>query len=348
MMARFNVHTLIVGAGPGGLACARILAEQGFTPLIIERKAIIGEKVCAGGITWGGLISRVPSSLAEKSFPVQHIITPLQEASIKKLQPIIATVNRVKLGKYMASQAMAAGARIMTGWQVTSIKNGFAVIKEQGSRKQHEIGFDHLVGADGSHSLVRRHLGLDTRGKMGVGINYQIKADLPNMEWHLHHRYFHNGYGWIFPHGSTASVGAYLPGKSMSARKLQEALVVWAETRGIDLACEQARADLINYDYQGWRFGRTFLVGDAAGLASSLTGEGIYPAILSGEEAARTIINPAHPPTVIEQLLRRHRLHCRMVEWTGKSTMLNRVLGEFVTLGLRIGIVPFNKLEMAV
>lgn len=338
---------VIVGAGPGGLACARLLAEAGFAPLVIERKPTIGDKVCAGGITWGGLISRVPAELAEKSFPVQHIVTPLQNATICKEQPIIATVNRGRLGRHMAGQAVDAGARIMTGWQVKSIGASSLVIEEKTSRRRQEVAFDFLVGADGSHSLVRRHLGLDI-AKVGVGINYQIPLDLHDMEWHLHHRFFRNGYGWIFPHGSTASVGAYVPGSALTARQLQDGLIAWARTRGLDLSREQARADHISYDFRGWRFGRIFLVGDAAGLASALTGEGIYPAIVSGEEVARSIIDPRFHSATMERLVRRHRQHCRVVGWTEGRTLVNRVLGEAVTLGLRMGLIPFSKLEMAV
>ena len=133
-----HFHTVIIGAGPGGLACARMLADHGIQTLIIERHETIGAKVCAGGITWGGLISRVPQDLAEKSFPVQHIITRLQKVRIEEPTPIIATVNRVKLGNDMAQQAIAAGAEIMTGWQVKGIKGQTLIIEEKNSRKKQQ------------------------------------------------------------------------------------------------------------------------------------------------------------------------------------------------------------------
>jgi len=342
-----HVHTLIIGAGPGGLACAKILAEHGLRPLVIERKREIGAKVCAGGITWGGLISRVPADLVEKSFPVQHIVTRFQKVRIEEPTPIIATVNRIKLGNYMASQAMAAGAEIITGWQVKKIAGQELIIEEKEGRRQQKITCDHLVGADGSSSMVRRHLGLGST-KIGIGINYQIKGDLPDMEWHLNSRFFGNGYGWIFPHGDTVSIGAYADKKAMSARLLKKGLLTWAESIGFSLAQEEARAEYINYDYQGWRFGRIFLVGDAAGLASGLTGEGIYPAILSGEETARTIIDPNYKCVVMDRLIGKHRLHSRMVGWTGLNAAFNCMAGECVTFGLRCGIIRFNKLEMGV
>jgi len=342
-----HVHTLIIGAGPAGLACARLLAEHGIRPLVIERKREIGAKVCAGGITWGGLISRVPADLAEKSFPVQHIVTRFQKVRIEEPTPIIATVNRIKLGKHMAGQAMAAGAEIMTGRQVKEIAGQEVIIEEKEGRRRQRITCDHLVGADGSSSMVRRHLGLASN-RIGIGINYQIGGDLPDMEWHLDSRFFGNGYGWIFPHGDTVSIGAYADKDTMSAQLLKKGLLNWAEQLGFSLAREQARAEYINYDFKGWKFGRIFLVGDAAGLASGLTGEGIYPAILSGEETARTIIDPDYTSTIMERLIRKHRLHSRMVDWTGRNSAFNRIAGECVTFGLRCGIIKFNKLEMAV
>ncbi|MEK6201380.1 MAG: NAD(P)/FAD-dependent oxidoreductase [Desulfobulbaceae bacterium] len=344
-----HFHTVIVGAGPGGLACARILAEHGIQALVIERHETIGAKVCAGGITWGGLISRVPRDLAEKSFPVQHITTRLQKVRIEEPAPIIATVNRVKLGNHMAQQALEAGARIMTGWQVKGLGEQRVIIEQKESRKQQELTFDYLVGADGSSSLVRRHLGLSSN-KMGIGINFQINGDLRKMEWHLNNKFFSNGYGWIFPHRDTVSIGAYLPTGSKSAtsaKDLKNGLLAWAGTLGFSLEKEQARAEYINYDYQDWKFGRIFLIGDAAGLASGLTGEGIYPAIISGEETARSIIDPGHSPAVMEGLIRRHRLHSCMADWTGSSPTFNLLAGEMMTLGLRCGIIKFSKLEMA-
>jgi menaquinone-9 beta-reductase len=340
-----HIHTVIVGAGPGGLACAKILADHNIQTLVIERKETIGAKVCAGGITWGGLISRVPRDLAEKSFPVQHIVTRHQKVRIEEPTPVIATINRVKLGNYMAQQALAAGAEIMTGWQVKGIRGQTLIVEEKESREQQEISFEYLVGADGSNSLVRKHLGLMSN-KMGIGINFQISGDLDEMEWHLNSRFFKNGYGWIFPHGDTVSVGAYIGQNVMYAQQLKKSLIAWAGTMGFSLEKEQARADYINYDYQGWRFNRIFLIGDAAGLASGLTGEGIYPAILSGEETARAIINPEHSSAVMKGLIRKHHLHSRMADWTGESPLFNLIAGECVTLGLRYGLIKFNKLEM--
>ncbi|AGF79796.1 flavin-dependent dehydrogenase [Desulfocapsa sulfexigens DSM 10523] len=342
-----RVHTLIIGGGPGGLACAKVLADAGIDTLVLERKQTIGPKVCAGGITWSGLISRVPEDLAEKSFPLQHIKTPLQSTCIQEEIPIIATVNRERLGQYMARLATDAGAEIRTGVMVRSVSEGSVKIQDRTNLRLDTIHFDNLVGADGSSSLVRRHLGIPCE-QLGIGINYQLPGDVVKMEWHLNNRLFGNGYAWIFPHRKTVSIGAYADRKTMGPGKLKTNLITWAAGQGFSLKQHSAKAEYINFDFQGWNFGHIFLAGDAAGLASGLTGEGIYPAIISGEQIAHTIINPDHSPAVMNRLIANHDKHRRMVAISGKSGLFNSLLAEVVTLGLRSGMIKFSKLEMAV
>ena len=341
-----HFHTIIIGAGPGGLACARILAEHDIRALVLERKKTIGPKVCAGGITWSGLISHVPEELAEKSFPKQYIKTPFQNICIQEESPIIATVNRVKLGQYMAQLSEDAGSELRTGVIVRKIYRKKILVQDKARGTEEEISYDNLVGSDGSSSLVRRHLKL-SRKRLGIGINYQIPGDVAKMEWHLNNKLFGNGYAWIFPHSKTISIGAYADRNTMGPGTLKTNLISWAQIQGYELNQYSPKAEYINYDYQGWNFGNIFLVGDAAGLASGLTGEGIYPAIISGEQVAHTIVKPEYSTKIIDDLISNHEKHSRMVKISAKSGIINSVLAELVTLGLRSGIIKFNKLEMA-
>lgn len=338
-MDKYDV--IIVGGGPGGLSCARVLADAGARVMLLERKKNIGRKVCAGGITWDGLIRRVPESLIERSFPEQRIFSNWQYVRFRKKDPIIATVNRERLGQWMNEEAARAGAQVRTGCKVSEITKGYVTVTgEQGS--SFHLAFDHLVGADGSSSAVRRFLNIPAT-RMGVGMNYQAPLSYEHMEWHLNTKLFRNGYGWVFPHRDSVSIGAYRPQKGIPPVRFKKRLMGWAEAKGFNLEEVQAQADLINFDYRGFQFGNIWLVGDAAGMASGLTGEGIHPAIVSGEAVARKIIDPAAPTEELNLLLKKQRRHQRIVELSSGNRTFCSLLMETLVLLLRLRIVDFQK-----
>ncbi|MBW1637088.1 MAG: NAD(P)/FAD-dependent oxidoreductase [Deltaproteobacteria bacterium] len=337
---------IVIGAGPAGLACGRVAAENGLKVLVLERSRTIGKKICAGGITRNGLIKKLPGYVAEREFSRQHIYSRFQKAEVTAKTPIIATVNRIKLGSYMADMAIQSGAEIRTSSMVTNISPGEISVLNKDNGRVEMIRYRHLVGADGSSSMVRRYLGIP-RTFMGVGINYQISADLKKMEWHFNTSLFNNGYCWVFPHAGTVSVGAYANRTSIKPSLLRENLLDWAEQRGIVLSAQKATAEFINYDYRGWHFDNFFLAGDAAGFASGLTGEGIYPALVSGEAIGRYIASPKSPRPEISQLVATHKKHKRLVSISGRSHFVCTVLSELLIFALRTGLVKFDKIEMA-
>ena len=341
-----HFHVVIIGAGPAGLACAKVLSQNGSKILLVEKKSEIGSKVCAGGLTWTGLAQTIPQDLIERSFPIQHIRTRLQDISVHAPTPIIVTVNRKRLGQFMLEQASACGTEIFPATRLVEVSDHTLILLNTLTNEHIQVTFDYLVGADGSNSLVRRYLALPS-SRMGIGINYQIPGKRDRMEWHLDSSSFKNGYGWIFPHRETLSVGAYVDRAAIKAQELKQNLIRWAGSLGIDLTQEKCGAEYINFDYQGWDFGHIFLVGDAAGLASALTGEGIYPAVVSGEMAARKIMDPKCDLAPINGLLRKQRLHAKLVHLTGQNRFATVLLSELAVFGLRVGILNFRQLEMA-
>ncbi len=342
-MNRFDV--VIVGGGPGGLSCAATLAKGGARVMLLERKKNIGAKVCAGGITWHGLIRQVPRQLIQRTFPEQHIFSNWQKICFRKQKPVIATVSRKDLGRWMMEEAVMEGALVRTGCYARTISDrSLAVTDEQGN--DFTLHFDHLVGADGSASLVRRYLKIPTDWT-GVGINYQVPGQYKRMEWHLNTPLFGSGYGWIFPHRKSVSIGAYALRKSITPERLNRNLVTWAAARGFDLGRTPPRAERVNFDYRGCQFGNFWLVGEAAGLASGLTGEGINPAIISGAEVARKIIDPAYESEPIAEMTRKHQRHMQIVKMASRSKLLCTLLMESLVLLLRMKLVDFQeKLSM--
>ncbi|MCI5208478.1 MAG: NAD(P)/FAD-dependent oxidoreductase, partial [Candidatus Electrothrix sp. ATG2] len=150
-----------------------------------------------------------------------------------------------------------------------------------------------------------------------------------------------------FPHKETVSVGAYSPQAGISAAKLKRNLLHWAAERGFQLGKLSCRAGWINYDYRGYCFDPVWLVGDAAGLTSGLSGEGIYPAVVSGETVARRILDPSSGDGDLAPLIRKHRQHLRLVKLSRLHPTCSFLLMEMVLLLIRSRLLRFQAIEMA-
>ncbi len=341
---KFDV--VIIGGGPGGLRCAQILAGSGVKTALIERSRRLGTKVCAGGITRGGLMHSLPAELIQKSFTEQTVRTRCQNSILRSSEPMVGTVDRVELGSFMAGEALAQGAEIFTGARATEIHREKVWFEQHG--KLRWIEYDWLVGADGSHSKVRSYLGLDSGdAAYGVGMHYVLESTSDEMVWNFDPAAFGSGYSWIFPHRDRRSVGVYLADGSISPLQLREKLDTWLATEKIDRSGARFEADRIHLGYRGWSFDRYFLVGDAAGLASPLTGEGINPAVVSGEAAALTILDRTFVPDKLEACIARHHKHWFMVKTAGRGRWAALVLSELCNALLRCKLVSFRKFEMA-
>lgn len=336
---------IIVGAGPAGLACAEVTAKHGASTLVLERKNIMGQKVCAGGITWNGLLSKL-KDISERSYRTQYIYTKNQNFSLTEENPVIATVNRETLGQLMHENALKAGATVRLDFMVTSITDKAVTFYNRKAGRTEQAAYKTLVGADGSSSIVRKYLGIPV-SDFGIGINYMVEGDFPTMQWHLDSRLFGSGYAWIFPHKTVASIGAYADSKSVSAKFLKQSLESWASDKQIELSASPLTAGKINYDYKGCHFGRTYLIGDAAGLASALTGEGIYPAIVSGEAVGREICEITQAEDDFKNLLKNHKKHRLMARIIRSHPFVSTCLSELICYGLKKNIIDFRSAEMA-
>lgn len=332
-------HTIIIGGGPAGLACAAALANSGIDVLLFERKTRIGPKVCAGGITWSGAAQYIPHNIIEKKFRKQHISSVLQKTVINAPEPVVSTVDREKLGQWMADRAQRAGAVLKTGEQVTEIEENLVRTKTRCYR------YDYLIGADGSDSLVRRYLGLPAT-RMGVGVHYHLPDCLPEMVWHIDPDLFKSGYGWIFPHRNKTSIGAYAWRQVIKPARLKAGLDQWLDRQGLNRYGLKPEAALINFDFRGWRFGRCFLVGDAAGLASGVTGEGLHSAIISGEAAAGCIAAQGSSYPELNNLIKKHGIHTRLLKMIGGTGITLKIMPEILILALRLGLLNYRALEL--
>ncbi len=304
MKNRYNV--IIVGAGPAGLSCAEVLAKSGKSVLVLEKNNEVGPKICAGGLT---------TKVKKENFlslrdidRIFHSIKIIFPGTIKKItchNPLIATIDRGKLGKIMLEKALKFGAEVETGIEVKEISNNSIIANGQ------KINYQYLVGADGSNSMIRKFLGIKTE-KILVTLQYVIPQEIQKfeeMKYFLDSRIF-NGYFWVFPHRNYTIVGAgYNPKYTRKKISLKNTFEKWLKDKNIKTARIKLEGWPINIDYRGYQFGNKFLIGDAGGFTSGLTGEGIYFAIISGKEVAGKIIDPQYNCPEISKILKIKRNH---------------------------------------
>lgn len=326
-----SYEVVIVGAGPAGLNCAEVLGKAGKKVLLLERNAEIGPKVCAGGLTGKSLeYLGIPDELLDYKFKEIIINTPLQSRTVSSDIFFAYTVDRKKFGRWQAEKLNKFDIDIRLKTRVTEIGEDYIVINNS-----EKTGFKYLVGADGSSSTVRSYLGIKITDLV-IAVQYIIPTEkYKNFEMFFDSELFGLGYAWIFPHKGYASIGCGCDIKSMPAKKLREGFDKWLKSRNIDISQGIFQAHPINFDFRGYKFDNIFLVGDAAGLASGMTGEGIYQALISGEEAAKMIIDENYNPVKLQEILRKKDIHNRALRFFERSGWLLKYEWEVLAFLLK-------------
>lgn len=158
-----------------------------------------------------------------------------------------------------------------------------------------------------------------------IAVQYIIpKTKYKKFEFFFDTKLFGAGYAWIFPHKKYVSIGCGCDPRIMPLKKIREGFDVWLNNNQIDITKGTFEASPINYDYKGHKFNNIFLVGDAAGLASGLTGEGIYQALVSGEEVAKMIIDENYVSEKMKAIIKKKNIQNYVFNFLKES---QRILG---------------------
>jgi len=293
---------LIVGGGPGGSSCAWRLRRAGADVLVIDRKTFPRDKVCAGWVT-PQVVETLQIDTAEYARgrvfqPITGFCTGVlggAEVLSRYDRPMSYGIRRCEFDQYLLARS---GARVLDGTPLQSLER-------RGSRwlVNGQIEAAVVIGAGGHFCPVARSLGArQLPGSLVVaaqeiefavpieGLNRgTIRGDTPEL-------YFCEdllGYGWCFRKGDYLNIGlGRTDAEGLTDRVA--ALVELLKNRG-KIRCE-VPTRFHGHAYQLYErvvptlvADGTLLVGDAAGLAYSQSGEGIRPAVESGLLAAEVI-----------------------------------------------------------
>lgn len=313
-----SVEHLIVGAGPAGLRAAQVLAEAGREVLVLEKRPEVGPKTCAGGLTRKSVRELESLGLpAADTLPnTGHVAFAGGPAvALDAAAAVVHTISRRELGRHQLAWARSAGAEVRAGVPALQLDLASRTATAGGR----PLRWRHLIGADGADSAVRRALRLPSpREYFAAEYNVpEIRLDPLRVE--CDPGALGNGYFWVFPHAAYTSIGAVAPKHLVPPSAVRRYLDERMARLGVPRGGAPFEGATLEVSYHGCHFpGDVHLVGDAAGVVSSLTAEGIYAALVTGEEVARTIIEPGAPTRKTASWLRTKRRHDRLARWLAR------------------------------
>ena len=288
-------EVVIIGGGPAGAACAGKLIQAGLKPLVVDKDLFPRNKVCAGWLTpevfnlLGVLPENYPGQLSV--FPYLKIYLngfPIRRRGIQY------AIRRLEFDYWLLNRC---GAEVIQG-EVKDIQvvNGKYCLDG-------EIKAEFLVGAGGTHCPVYRKFFASENPRSGtqiIALEDEIQEDWVDPICRLW--FFENelpGYAWYVPKdGGYINLGV---GGNAAILKQRESTIQsqWDyfvdKVRRLGLVKETSLDPLGSvYHLRGQDpapfINNLYLVGDAAGLATLDMGEGIGPAIQSGQLAADAIL----------------------------------------------------------
>lgn len=298
---------IVVGGGPGGSTAAWRLAQAGVRTLVLDAAVFPRVKICAGWVT--------PAALEDVEIDPETYPRTIQPFTACRLtfegarhetrwdRPASYGILRREFDHYLLERAAQAGADVRCGERVSAVTVTRQAARVTTARGEFEAPV--VIGAGGHHCPVARALGqISDREEVVVAQESetqlspaQAAALAPFMDApELYVEPDLRGYGWYFPKGGWVNIGiGCTGGADGSLPQRREALVTALRDSGrlpagLPIAPFKGHAYVVRRQAPRQIIGSRFcLVGDAAGLARDLSGEGIGPAIRSGRLAAEAV-----------------------------------------------------------
>jgi menaquinone-9 beta-reductase len=319
-VAELSCDVLVIGGGPAGSTCARLLAAAGRDVLVLDARQVGGRKLC------GGLLNRRAQLLLEDqglSLPPAACVEPAQplleyhdlDNRLRACYtPGYRNIDRGAFDAWLLELARQAGARVISAARVQSVEQPVAA--DEAYLAQSTAGSVQarwVVDASGASACGRRQLGLPMLRRLDC-LQGALRLDPPLANcWAVYQTARTPFFGWLIPKaGGVCYAGAGLPpGQLMRQRQQRRTrfqtpwpeqwdglgwLLDYLSARGYRWEPADVKphgAPLVWLarlgDVQCGR-GRLLLAGEAAGLASPFSGEGVSFALASGAAAAQCVL----------------------------------------------------------
>jgi geranylgeranyl reductase family protein len=298
---------VVVGGGPGGSTAAWSLARAGFHPLVLDAAVFPRVKICAGWVTRAALADleveadKYPLTIQPFRACVLEFEAARHETDWRR--PASYGIIRREFDHYLLERAAAAGADVRWGVRVKQVSAGSAGVRIETDRGVFEAPV--VIGAGGHRCPVAKALGEVSERECVVAAQESETRLSP--EWAERLRPFMaapelyvepdlRGYGWYFPKQEFLNIGIGVTGGTDgSLPRRRDELVAALRASGrlpaaMPIEPFKGHAYVVRRQAPRRLSGPRFcLIGDAAGLARDLSGEGIGPAIRSGKLAAEAV-----------------------------------------------------------
>ncbi len=295
-MTSETFDAIVVGAGPAGGTAAYFLGEAGKRVLVLEKERLPRYKPCGGGIS-SNVLKQFPFSFEPVIESRPQSIGYLMGGRRFRVPVPRGSLVMVMRDRFDAHLLRHAKAEVRSGIAMRRVRE-FAehVEVETSAGDRHRASY--LIGADGANSMVAHQIGLRRDRILAAAIEAEVPADQNLMQLFEHgpavvFGEVGMGYLWVFPKADHLSVGIGV--MRPQRRELKETLDRVMGDLGIRLDEVQLHGHPLPVHQRREKIatGRAMLVGDAAGLVDSFTGEGIRLAIKSGRLAAEAIVQGA-------------------------------------------------------
>lgn len=276
-------EAVVLGGSIAGLFCAREIAKEGHSVLVVEEDYEIGTpEHCGGLVSLAGLeeLGIIPlRKTFEHQIESAKIFAPSGKSFlINSRKQKVVEINRRELDKQIAYQAQKNGAEIKVG-------TTFLDFTKTGIRTNDEnIECKIIVDARGVTSLIQKE-----RSGVLVSAQYEVFADWikkGQVEVYLDQEKYPGFFSWVIP----ISEGKGKVGVAGRGINSAETIEKFLKDKGKFSIIRKIFAPIwVDGPIDNFIQGRVVIVGDAAGQSKPTTAGGIFSCGMGGVFAGRAI-----------------------------------------------------------